>query len=37
MVNPVVIMWGSLFIGDEYDVPLQVGEEFYKTWLKSIA
>lgn len=37
MVNPVVIMWGSLFIGDEYDVPLQVADEFSNTVLKSIA
>ena len=37
MVNPVVIMWGSLFIGDEYDVPLQVADDFSNTVLKSIA
>ncbi len=37
MVNSVVNMWGSLFIGDEYDVPLQVGDEFSNTVLKSIA
>ena len=37
MVNPVVNMWGSLFIGDEYDVPLQVADEFSNTVLKSIA
>lgn len=37
MVNTVVIMWGSLFIGDEYDVPLQVADEFSNTVLKSIA
>jgi len=37
MVNSVVNMWGSLFIGDEYDVPLQVADEFSNTVLKSIA
>ena len=37
MVNPVVNMWGSLFIGDEYDVPLQVADEFSNTVLKSLA
>ena len=37
MVNPVVIMWGSLLIGDEYDVPLQVADEFSNTVLKSLA
>ena len=37
MVNPVVIMWGSLFIGDDYDVPLRVADEFSNTVLKSIA
>ena len=37
MVNPVVNMWGSLFIGDEYDVPLRVADDFSNTVLKSIA
>jgi len=37
VVNPVVIMWGSLFIGDEYDVPLQVADDFSHDVLKSLA
>ena len=37
MVNPVVIMWGSMFIGDEYDVPLSVADDFSNTVLKSLA
>lgn len=30
-------MWGSMLIGDEYDVPLQVADEFSNTVLKNIA
>jgi len=33
----VVIMWGSMLIGDEYDVPLQVADEFSNVVLKNIA
>lgn len=33
----MVIMWGSMLIGDEYDVPLQVADEFSNTVLKNIA
>lgn len=29
-------MWGSLLIGDEYDVPLQVADDFSNTVLKSL-
>jgi len=30
-------MWGSLFIGDEYDVPLKFSDEFSNTVIKSIS
>jgi len=30
-------MWGSMFIGDEYDIPLSVADEFSNDVLKSLA
>lgn len=30
-------MWGSMFIGDEYDVPLQMNDDFSNTVLKSLS
>lgn len=33
----MVIMWGSLFIGDEYDVPLTFDDEFSNTVIKSLS